>query len=509
MSERGLEFESALLGWLTYSPVGRREFLGIFSPVLEHEGANAYVQILHEHGLPSAAARLRELVHVGKVEAADAEAAIRWAKQAPDVDDEYMLTTARQHLKARCYAIHAAQAAKAAEIWDDSLVAAANAELKDNLAKLVVVENSGFTAAGVAKAFGAEENSDLFSLPGYVGRVFKGRCDRGSLIAIQAQPKTGKSAVLVRMAVAAIRYGNRVLHVSIGDQDQYEAAARIISCESQRNGMVYVEGRQFVPVSCCARAKAGCDKECFAAQGYRPLSPPVPAQYLDESEVEAILKAFPSFAPCTLCRGTPDYVPSIWWQKATTAPLTEKEAIDIYESIVSCGEYGRIETLFYGARQITVSGLSALVDKRKETGTPVDVLVVDYADMIGLDSYNGKAKWEKLQFMWEELRALAATQNILILTATQGNRGGGSMQTQDSTTVAGTRASVDNCTLVVALNQTPAERARGVIRVSEVAARKGSFAPEHQAECISRMDIQDPLYDSWHKWVKTDTRDPT
>ena len=108
--------------------------------------------------------------------------------------------------------------------------------------------------------------------------------------------------------------------------------------------------------------------------------------------------------------------------------------------------------------------------------------------------------------MWEELLALAKTRDILILTATQGNRTGGDMRTQNTTTVAGTRASVDNCTAVYALNQTEEERARGVLRLSEVAARKRSFAPEHQAECISRMDIQDPFFDSWHKWVKADER---
>jgi hypothetical protein len=131
---------------------------------------------------------------------------------------------------------------------------------------------------------------------------------------------------------------------------------------------------------------------------------------------------------------------------------------------------------------------------------------VDYADMLGIDLKGKGAKWEGLQAMWEELRGLAAEKNILVLTATQGNRSGGDMTTQNSTSVAGTRASIDNCTLVVALNQTPAERAHHLMRLSVVAARKGAFAPEHQACCISRMDIQDPFFDSWHKWVKADKR---
>jgi hypothetical protein len=80
------------------------------------------------------------------------------------------------------------------------------------------------------------------------------------------------------------------------------------------------------------------------------------------------------------------------------------------------------------------------------------------------------------------------------------------MTTQNSTSVAGTRASIDNCTLVVALNQTPAERAHHLMRLSVVAARKGAFDPVHQAKCISRMDVQDIFWDSWHCYVRPDKR---
>lgn len=178
----------------------------------------------------------------------------------------------------------------------------------------------------------------------------------------------------------------------------------------------------------------------------------------------------------------------------------------MHGKIVACGEYGRIETEFFKARGITVSGLAAMIDQRADGGYPVDVLTVDYADMLGIDLKGKGARWEGLQTMWEDLRGLAAEKNILVLTATQGNRSGGDMTTQNSTTVAGTRASIDNCTLVVALNQTPAERAHHLMRLSVVAARKGAFDPVHQAKCISRMDVQDIFWDSWHCYVRPDKR---
>jgi hypothetical protein len=230
----------------------------------------------------------------------------------------------------------------------------------------------------------------------------------------------------------------------------------------------------------------------------------VPAEYLETNEVPKILKAFPSFRPCTLCKGTPDYVPHFWWELADDKPITEDEGLDLYESIKACGEYGEIETLFYPARDITIEGIARLLEERRAAGKPVDILSIDYGDMVGLQS--GMPKWEALQYMWEGTRALAPEYNCLVIDATQGNRVGGDMVTQSSSTVAGSRASIDNATLVVSVNQTEAERAHHILRLSVVAAREGAFAPEHQAMCISRMDIQDPFYDSWHRYVKTDER---
>ena len=510
MSERSLEYEANLVGWLAHSPSGRRAFSAFWLPgVLEHAGADRYVALLLEHGPGSAAARLKDMLHTGGLDPQDAETAIRWAQGAPAVDDAYMLELGRAHLRRRCHAVHAEQAALAADVWDDKLLKAADRELRQRLSALDTTQEdrNGFTPDGLYKAFSQETQEDMFTLPGYVGQMFKGRVRRGDLVGVHAQGKTGKSAALTRLATAAMRHARRVLYLSIGDMDQLEAAGRIASCETQRNGQAYAPGRNYRGVPCCAKAMCGCDKESYGRGGYSPLNPPIMAEYLDKTEVPAILQNYPSFRPCTICKGEADYVPSVWWELADDAPISCDEARAIGCAIEACGEYGKIETEFYGARKITVSQIGDMLSDRRDEGYPVDVLVVDYADLLGIEQGKGTAKWEGLQYMWEQLRALAVEYNCLILTATQGNRAGGDMVTQNSTTVAGTRASLDNCTLLVSLNQTPAERHHQLMRVSVVAARKGAFAPEHQALCIARMDIQDPFYESWHVWVKADKRE--
>ena len=512
MSERSLEFEQNLVGWLAHSPSGRRAFSAFWIPgVLEHAGVDKYVAILLEHGPGSAAARLKDMLHTGSLEPQDAETAVRWAQGAPSVDDAYMLETARTYLRHRSHAVYADQLKLACDVWDESLLEAAEAELGKRMARLADSESekckNGFTAAGAAKAYSREKREDLYALPGYVGTFFRGRLHRGALVVGEAQPKVGKTAVGVRHAVAAARAGKRVLHISVGDQDQYEATARILSCEFQRNGEPYEEGRQYRAVPCCAKSMCGCDKSCYGEGGYAPLNPPIMAEYLEKTEIQAILQSFPSFRPCTLCKGEPDYKPGVWWEPANDEPIDEDEAVRLFECMTSCGEYGKIETLFYPARQLTMRDLTALLEERKGDD-PVDVVIVDYADLMGLELQGKIPRWEGLQYMWEAMRALGTEEafNCLVLSFTQGNRSGGDQVTQGTTTTAGSRASIDNATMVYSLNQTPTERHHQLMRLSVVAARKGTFAPEHQAMCIARMDIQDPFYDSWHVWVKTDER---
>ena len=506
MSERNLEFEKALLGWLSHSERGLREFKALHIPkVYETRAAGRYIDLLLKHGAGSAGQRLKELSYSGALDPQEADNAVRWSQDNPKVDDGYMLETTRCYLRQRCQAVYAEQLTLASDVWDDNLQKAAEKELHERLARLAddKKEENGFTVQGLIAAFSSENRENLFELPGYAGKLFRNRLRRGDLVTFQAQPKVGKSAMLVRCGVAAMRYGRRLLYISIGDMSEGDVATRILACESQRNSLPY-EPDDCIAVPCCAKAFVGCLKECYRTGGYSPMNPPLAAQYLEETEVSAILQAFPSFKPCTLCRGTLDYKPSVWWRLPEDNLIDLDAAMEIFGEIQRCGEYGPVEALFKPARQVTVSTLDDMLNERRRRKEAVDVLVIDYADLTGIDTKH--SKWEGLQYMWEELRALAKKQNCLVLTATQGNRTGGDMTTQSTTTVAGTRASVDNCTALISINQTPAEKSHRVLRLSVLAARSGSFAQEHQAMCISRMDIQDPIYDSWHKWVKTDKR---
>lgn len=80
----------------------------------------------------------------------------------------------------------------------------------------------------------------------------------------------------------------------------------------------------------------------------------------------------------------------------------------------------------YGPEEITAQHLSAYLREVKMTrGEAVDILVVDYLNLMASAKYgNGVGTYQVLKGICNELVALAKKHNIVILTATQFNRGG-------------------------------------------------------------------------------------
>ena len=405
----------------------------------------------------------------------------------------YLMEQAEIHLKLRAAERYAERCIEAVKAFDADRLEMAQTEYvsatADRSSSMV-----NFTSSGLRdRMFDSNRSEDLFGFGGYFGRMMKGRLGRDNLVAFAAQPKTGKTATLCRMAAEAMRSGNNVLFISVGDDDTPEIAARITSYESGTN-MEETGGRVLLPYFICADSISG------ACDGYEDeLMIPTPTkQVLEETPPEELVKMHPDFTGCTACRNRPGYKPAIWWKWVDIPTLTEEIANQTHSEISTCAEYGELKLDYYSARQLTVSMIDAKLEYLKAGNWVPDVLVIDYADMLGIET-RASQRWEGLQKVWEDLRGLANKWDNLIITATQGNREGAGVETQTRQTVAGTVASVDNCKMVIGINQTPAEKAAGVLRYNFIAHRKGaSLGPEHQALCCAWLCVQDPFRDSVH-----------
>lgn len=113
--------------------------------------------------------------------------------------------------------------------------------------------------------------------------------------------------------------------------------------------------------------------------------------------------------------------------------------------------------------QSTVNELKAYLDllETVEKFIP-DLLIVDYADLLKINSANHR---HELGQAYKDLRGLAVERNIAVATASQSNRQGVNARQIDEGNVAEDFSKIATADCVFTYNQTSAERERGLARL--------------------------------------------
>ena len=416
-----------------------------------------------------------------------------------------LLERARKHYHLLARQRHADKVAAACMSDDEDGIAEADMELKAHKAGVVrwgdgtdVCDKSDLPAMFESLP------RPIVRLPGYVGLLLNRRLTRDALVIGVASAKIGKTATMARIAFEAAIQGNKVLYVTIGDDKEPRIKARVYSCFSSRPVVGEYEDNERVvaPVVVCKRGARG---ECSRCEGTE-LAPFPADKVFAETEPEELLAKYPDFVPCRKCwqHGQAidkDFDPMIWWTFDDSPPLTLDEASDKADEMNVLMREGSLGIVYRPKRTLTYEALEDMLGRRADkAGRADDVVVIDYPDMMKLPP--GREDHEQMRVLWEELRNMSTERDNLTLAVTQANRTGGVVETQTMETVGRTKTAIDNSTCAFSLNQTAAERAMGVMRVSIMAARNFKFAPEHQALCCSWLHVQDPFAESFHVYRK-------
>ena len=83
---------------------------------------------------------------------------------------------------------------------------------------------------------------------------------------------------------------------------------------------------------------------------------------------------------------------------------------------------GNLTIKWFSTKSLSIIKLRALIDRFKLMDQMPEILILDYADLMKLNTNNNKRKDEVLQELYEELRGLAGEYNIPVWTATQTTR---------------------------------------------------------------------------------------
>ena len=100
--------------------------------------------------------------------------------------------------------------------------------------------------------------------------------------------------------------------------------------------------------------------------------------------------------------------------------LTQKEANKAKETLAKATR-GRFFSRSFPRGMLTVDTMRMVLDSLSMRGIQIDVLIVDYADILGTTSSKFQDNRFKVTEIWGDLRTLSQSYNLALITATQAN----------------------------------------------------------------------------------------
>jgi replicative DNA helicase len=124
----------------------------------------------------------------------------------------------------------------------------------------------------------------------------------------------------------------------------------------------------------------------------------------------------------------------------------------------------------FASRTLKPSGINRLLERWRSEGIILDLLAVDYADIMASE-YRSDQERENLNSIYLDLRAIAYEHDLALISATQTNRAGAAAHTAKATDVAEDFNKIRTADVVIAINATDAEKKSGEARLTWVASR--------------------------------------
>lgn len=132
-------------------------------------------------------------------------------------------------------------------------------------------------------------------------------------------------------------------------------------------------------------------------------------------------------------------------------------------------KFDRILIKQFPTNQLTTDGLYAYLEMlNQEQSFHPDLLIVDYADLMKIDSANLRVDTGRI---YKDLRGMAVDLNVAVVTASQSNRSGEDARLLTMKNFAEDYSKAGISDNIVTYNQTPAEKELGLARLFSVAAR--------------------------------------
>jgi hypothetical protein len=274
-------------------------------------------------------------------------------------------------------------------------------------------------------------NAPLIDFPGDAGRFLNDALTRDALIGIQGPEKRGKTFWCIEFVMRALMNRLHVAFFQVGDLSKHQVVYRLGMYLSQRPSRKNLCGTYEVP---------------------RKIIPP--RQEGDDVEIETKERTFSKCATLASCR------------KAVKKFMRGHGMSEMKS---------HLKVSIHPNSSINVYGINSILDQWEllEDFVP-DVIVIDYADILAPEDDTQDAR-NRVNDTWKALRKLSQERHCLVIAPTQADSKSYNAYTQTMSNFSEDKRKNAHVTGILCLNQTPQEKALGVMRLNWSALRESPF----------------------------------
>lgn len=369
-----------------------------------------------------------------------------------------------------------------------------------NQAIIDLFERNAELPTRLRQAF-AEREDPLIEFPGALGQFWNAELTRDAFIALMGPEKRGKTFWLMEIALRAARTGSNVAFFQAGDMSEKQQLRRMAVYLAGRSDRAEYCGTLYRPeIDCRMSQRNSCERE----ERETPWSPfvnePGEAQSLkfpiDKEVLQSHADEWDEYRPCRNCDAL-DPVP--WLLKEDVGkPLTWQDALTKIREF-RMKHNGQLRLATYPNESLSVQEIKSLLDRweRQDQFVP-DVIVIDYADILAPDPDISRQDHRHQQGkIWQRLRNLSQEKHCLVATATQAAASSYERELIRLSDFSEDKRKYAHVTAMYGLNQTPNEKAVGVMRINKLVVRDSDFNPNRPVTILQRLQMGRPFLRSY------------
>jgi hypothetical protein len=332
--------------------------------------------------------------------------------------------------------------------------------------------------------FFTDKTDTLFRFPGQLGS-FMGDLERGWLVGLSGKFKGGKTWLGQEFAVIGVLNRLKVAMINL-EMPEKKLKGRLYKRFTATEGDN--EESYLYPTFDCLRNQQG---RCHLSKRTNAI-----ALYERGGAVPDFTAANP-YRSCIGCRfdGTENYIPAVWYELLLRPPFdphTVSKAMRVYRK-----HYGHLLRFkCYPRFSANVSDVKRDLDILEQVeGFIPDVIIVDYVDILRPEDEQ-RAGVEKEDRSWIALAQLAAERKCLVVTPTQINKDGQSADSIRVDHMARWVGKLGHVDAMYGVNQSAAEKAKGVLRINTLAHRYRDFDENEMVTLIQQLSLGQVHLDS-------------